>query len=196
MHVQDEERRRIARELHDEIGQQLAGLKMVMVRGVPSEALGMVDSAISSVRNLSYLLHPPLLDETGLRASLHWLVDGVTKRSGIQFSIGIKPDNFPRLALEVETTIFRLVQEAVTNVYRHSQSDRARVEIEAQTDWIAVRVRDYGSGITVDPLGKPMPTLGVGISGMKERVRQFGGELLILPAQPGTLVEAKIPLFS
>ncbi len=197
LHIQDEERRRIARELHDDLGQQLSALKMII--NDPNgkvEALQTADKALASVRNLSYLLHPPLLDETGLRSALYWFVEGLTKRSGIQISISVKPQIFPRLSKEMEMTIFRIVQEALTNVYRHADSDSARVAIDKQSEWVLVRVRDHGKGLPKEIDGKTlMSNLGVGVAGMRERVRQLGGELTLLRAEPGTLVEAKIPLF-
>ena len=198
LRVQDEERRRLARELHDDLGQQLSALQITLGRIAENEqASGMVDTAISTVRSLSYILHPPLLDETGLRAALHWYVDGLAKRSSIEISLAIKPQIFPRLSSDMETTIFRVVQESLTNVYRHSQSDSARVEIDKQPEWISVRVRDYGKGVPPEIAGKvSSPGMGVGVTGMRERLRQFGGELTISRAEPGTLVEAKIPLFS
>lgn len=194
LQIQDEERRRIARELHDDVGQQLAGIKMVLAQTPNSEARRMLDAAISSVRNLSYLLHPPLLDETGLRAALYWLVDGMKTRSNIEVTLSVSPAEFPRLSLELETAIFRIVQESLTNVYRHSGSQSARVEIDKQSEWIIVRVRDYGKGLPASKIGTGI-RFGVGIGGMRERIRQFGGDLTISRAEPGTLVEARIPLF-
>ena len=94
----------------------------------------------------SYLLHPPLLDETGLHAALHWYVEGLVKRSNIQISLSVNPAAFPRLAPEIETTIFRIIEESLTNVYRHSQSENASVEVVKKTDVVVVRVRDYGKG--------------------------------------------------
>jgi PAS domain S-box-containing protein len=196
LHIQDEERRRIARELHDDLGQQLAGLKMLLNRTQHPEAVKMADSAIATVRNLSHLLHPPLLDEAGLRAALHWLVDGMTKRGGMQISLILRPQAFPRLDSEIETAIFRVVQESLTNVFRHANSESARVEIDKQPDWVTVRVRDYGVGVPQElasPLG--WTKMGVGIAGMRERIRQFGGEVTVSRGEPGTLVEARIPLF-
>jgi PAS domain S-box-containing protein len=196
LQIQDDERRRIARELHDDLGQQLVGLKMVLGKNGNPEALQMTDAAISSVRNMSYLLHPPLLDETGLRAALHWMIDGLVKRSKIEIFLTVKPMVFPRLDRDTETTIFRVVQEALTNVYRHSGSNSARVEIEKQPEWVAIRIRDYGKGIPHDLIGRYVSGgIGVGIRGMRERVRQFGGDLSVSRAEPGTLLEAKIPLF-
>jgi len=196
LHIQDEERRRIARELHDDLGQQLVGLKMVLDKSGNEEASKFTETAINGLRNLSYLLHPPLLDETGLRAALHWFVDGLTQRSGIEIQLTVRPPGFPRMDSEVETTIFRVVQESLTNVYRHANSESARVEIDKQSEWVRIRVRDYGIGVPTEVSG---PTasgkMGVGIGGMRERVCQFGGQLTISRAEPGTLVEAKIPLF-
>jgi PAS domain S-box-containing protein len=198
LQVQDRERRRLARELHDDLGQQLSALAMTLptVKG-NEEASRMAEAAISTVRNLSYLLHPPLLDDTGLRAALHWFVEGMVKRSSIQISLTTTPSGFPRLARDIETTIFRVVQESLTNVYRHANSDSARVEIDKQAEWVIVRVRDYGKGPPQEIMGRThSPSLGVGLVGMRERVRQFGGELTVSRAEPGTLVEARIPLFS
>lgn len=197
LHIQDVERRRVARELHDDLGQQLTALKMTLADGSRiKQALEMTDSAISSVRSLSYLLHPPLLDETGLRAALHWFVDGLVKRSGIEISLTITPQIFPRLSTDLETTIFRVVQESLNNVYRHAKSESARVEIDRQAEWVVVRVRDYGTGVQHEFTGRNLSSkMGVGIIGMRERVRQFGGELTLSRAEPGTLVETRIPLF-
>jgi PAS domain S-box-containing protein len=197
LRVQDEERRRLARELHDDLGQKLVAAKMTMPRVEGTEeSLHTIDDAIATVRNLSYLLHPPLLDETGLQAALHWFIEGLAKRSGLKISMVISPQIFPRLAKDIETTIFRVVQECLTNVYRHAKSESARVEIEKQFDWISVRVRDHGIGVPrAVTTASFSQSMGVGISGMRERLRQFGGELTVTRAEPGTLVEGKIPLF-
>ena len=198
LQIQDEERRRLARELHDDLGQQLTLLKMALPKiSATEEARQMTDTAMATVRNLSYLWHPPLLDETGLRAALHWYTEGLTKRSSIQVSMTVRPHIFPRLARDIETTIFRVIQESLTNVYRHANRDSARVEIDKQAEWVVVRVRDYDRGLPQEMGGKTRSrSLGVGISGMRERVRQFGGELSVTRAEPGTLVETKIPLFA
>jgi PAS domain S-box-containing protein len=198
LQVQDRERRRLARELHDDLGQQLSALAMTLptVKG-NEDASRMTEAAISTVRNLSYLLHPPLLDDTGLRAALHWFVEGLVKRSSIQISLTITPPAFPRLTPDIETTIFRVVQESLTNVYRHANSNSARVEIDKQAGWVVVRIRDYGKGLPQEIMDRHhSPSLGVGIVGMRERVRQFGGELTVSRAEPGTLGETRIPLFS
>jgi PAS domain S-box-containing protein len=203
LRIQDEERRRIARELHDELGQELTGLKLMLENaetklggnGQLTEPVKLADKTIQIVRNLSYLLHPPLLDEAGLLSALHWLVTGLQKRSGIQINLVLKPASFPRLPPDIETTIFRIVQEALTNIYRHAESKGARVELEKQPEYVTVRVRDYGKGIPSElSQGRSAP-LGVGIGGMRERVHQFGGQLKILAAEPGTLIDATLPLF-
>jgi PAS domain S-box-containing protein len=198
LHIQDEERRRIARELHDDLGQQLAAIKMLIPKNAANEeAVQLVGDASITVRNLSYLLHPPLLDETGLRSALDWYIEGLAKRSGIEISLTITPHIFPRLSRDIETTIFRVVQESLTNVYRHAKSESVKVELSKKADWVEVRVRDYGKGVPHDLSGFSRESrLGVGISGMRERVRQFGGELTVKRAEPGTVVEARIPLFN
>jgi PAS domain S-box-containing protein len=198
LQVQDEERRRIARELHDDLGQQLAYLKMTLdTKEGNEQASQLTHKALTTVRNLSYLLHPPLLDETGLRAALHWYVDGLVKRSNIEISLSLQPTAFPRLTQDVETAIFRVVQESLTNVYRHSGTEAARVEIVKQPECVVIRVRDYGNGMPAELCGKEATTgLGVGINGMRERLRQFGGELIVSRAEPGTLVEARIALLT
>jgi signal transduction histidine kinase len=123
-------------------------------------------------------------------------VEGLVKRSNIQISLEITPQIFPRLTPDIETAIFRVVQESLTNVYRHSKSESARVEVEQKAEWVIVRVRDYGKGLPEEMTGRfHFPKLGVGIGGMRERVRQLNGELTISRAEPGTLVEARIPLF-
>ncbi len=197
MQVQDDERRRIARELHDDLGQQLTVIKMDLAKLSGAEEVSrLTDTAAATVRNLSYLLHPPLLDETGLRAALHWYIDGIAKRSNVEISLTFTPQTFPRLPRDIETTIFRIIQESLTNVCRHANSDSARVEIEKQSEFVSVRVRDYGKGLSKEIAGRNASSgLGVGVTGMRERVRQFGGELTMSRAEPGTLVEARIPLF-
>ena len=195
LQIQDEERRRLARELHDELGQQLAAIKMTLAADARNkDASDLVQVAINTVRSLSYLLHPPLLDEVGLRSALEWFVDGLVKRSNIQIALTLKPQIFPRLPKEIEAAVFRVIQESLTNVYRHAGSDSARVDIERQADSVVVRIRDYGKGLPAGPSGRPGPLRGVGIDGMRERLRQLSGELAITRVDPGTLVEARIPI--
>jgi PAS domain S-box-containing protein len=193
LQVQDEERRRIARELHDDLGKQLSALKMFVDKSGHQEASEIINSASMCVRNLSYLLHPPLLDEIGLRAALEWFVEGFAKRSGIRIDLKLRPDEFPRLGMDKETAIFRVVQESLTNVFRHANAERAVVELEGQNDRVTVRVRDYGKGLHPDVLSSNGSAVGVGIAGMRERIRQFGGDLTLSLCAPGTLVEATVP---
>jgi PAS domain S-box-containing protein len=194
MSVQDEERRRLSRSLHDELGQELAALKMTLdiqntAQGKLSPAIEMTERALSKVRNISYLLHPPLLDESGLLPALHWYFEGIQKRAEMRIQFNYKPAAFPRLPRDLETAIFRVIQEALTNTYRHSGTQDARIDIEQGPDHVSVRVRDFGKGV-----GPSAFTTGVGISGMKERVKQLNGELKVSRAEPGTLVEATLPL--
>jgi PAS domain S-box-containing protein len=204
MAIQDEERRRIARELHDDLGQELAALKMLIdltaqrTKGADlSQAAELIDRAIAKVRNMSYLLHPPLLDESGLMPALHWFLEGFRKRSNLKVSLDFTPIAFPRFSKEIEISIFRIVQESVTNVYRHSGSPDARIDIHQQADRITIKIRDYGKGIAADMATGDLPVAtGAGIGGMTERLKQFGGELKITRAEPGMIVEAIVPLFS
>jgi signal transduction histidine kinase len=120
---------------------------------------------------------------------LHWYFDGLKKRSELRITFDYMPRVFPRLSSELETTVFRIIQAALTNVYRHSGSEDARIDISQEIDRVRLRIRDFGKGI-----GPAAGTTGVGISGMKERVRQLNGELMVSRAEPGTLVEAVMPL--
>ncbi len=196
MRVQDEEHRRLSRTLHDELGQELVALKMELdLQNSAQEekltpAIVATERALSKVRNISYLLHPPLLDESGLLPALHWYFDGLEKRSELRVRFDYKPPVFPRLPRDLETTIFRIVQEALTNAYRHSGSEDVRIEMNQESDRVIVRVRDFGKGI--EPTASAS---GVGLTGMKERVRQLNGDLRVLRVEPGTLVEASLPLF-
>jgi PAS domain S-box-containing protein len=202
--MQDDERRRIARELHDGLGQELAAAKMMMDgilsrKGVQSnqraamDASETIDRAIQQVRNLSHLLHPPLLDEVGLLSALRWYLDGLTKRSGIETSLDVQPLDFPRLAVELETAIFRIIQEALTNVYRHSGAQKAWVTLAQRDNQVVVMIRDDGKGIE-NPIAELRPgSIGIGIGGMSQRAKEFGGELRLTNSDPGTLVEVAVP---
>jgi PAS domain S-box-containing protein len=203
LRTQDEERRRIARELHDDLGQTLAALKLNLDISTQrtksaelSQAAELAGDAISKIRDLSYLLHPPLLDESGLLPAVHWFIEGFNKRSNLKITLDAKPTSFLRLSKEIETSVFRIVHECISNVYRHSGSPDARIELHQQSERIVIKVRDFGNGIETDQRPGTFPlTLGVGIGGMRERLKQFGGDLKITRAEPGTLVEATIPLF-
>lgn len=200
LHVQDEERRRLARTLHDDLGQELVAVKMeidALGKTEPSpnknllRATVLADSALQKVRNMSYLLHPPLLDESGLLPALHWYFDGLQSRGQLRITFEYKPLLFPRLVADIETALFRVIQESLTNIYRHSQSQDARIELTQEQGTVTLRIRDFGKGIDSHEVGRA--PMGVGISGMKERVKQLGGEFRISRAEPGTLVQATIP---
>jgi PAS domain S-box-containing protein len=201
MRVQDEERRRMARTLHDDLGQELTALKLELdirdgsdhSKGSLALARELTESALGKVRNLSYLLHPPLLEESGLLPALHWYFEGLQTRGQLRISFEYRPLPFPRLPREVETTVFRIVQESLTNICRHSESQDARIELIQDIGNVTMRVRDFGKGIPESKLGIST-FFGVGIGGMRERVKQFNGEFRILKAEPGTLVEATIPI--
>ncbi|MGA7927271.1 MAG: PAS domain-containing protein [Candidatus Sulfotelmatobacter sp.] len=204
MTMQDQERRRLARDLHDGLGQELAVAKMILDRMLlqkpaqfPEEAWvqasNIVDRAIQQVRTMSHLLHPPLLDEVGLLSALSWYVDGLTKRSGIETSLDVEPRDFPRLGAEVETAVFRIVQEALTNVFRHSEASKVWITMTHREGRIVVAVRDDGKGIGKRIAELQPDSVGVGIGGMKQRAREFGGELRLTNTHPGTLVELMIP---
>ena len=203
--LQDEERRRVARDLHDSLGQDLAAIKMMFFQAVKEDSaelrdrlstdgIAIVDHAIQQVRTISYLLHPHLLDEAGLAAALQWYVDGVTKRSGISISLDVQPHTFPRLPSDLEIAIFRIVQEALTNVFRHSKATRGWVILSQEENRIVVMVRDNGKGIPDDIVELRSDKIGVGLGGMRERSREFKGEFRVSNANPGTLVEIVIPL--
>ncbi len=202
MRVQDEERRRLARNLHDDLGQELTALKIELdvleadgigPNGNLSRANELAQSALRKVRNMSYLLHPPLLEESGLLPALHWYFDGLQSRGQVRITFDHKPLLFARLTPEIENAIFRVVQESLTNIYRHSASQDARIDLTQATDSVTLRIRDFGKGLP-DSRNGIIARPGVGIAGMRERVGQLHGELRVVNAEPGTLVEAVIPL--
>lgn len=207
MTAQDQERRRIARDLHDGLGQELAVAKMVLDKmalektSQPqaqsqegwAQAASIIDRAIQQVRTMSHLLHPPLLDEVGLLSALAWYAEGLSKRSGIETFLEVQPPDFPRLATEVETAVFRIVQEALTNVFRHSEARKVWIKLSQRDGMITVSVLDDGKGINKRVAELRPESIGVGIGGMKQRAREFGGELRLTNAKPGTLVELVIP---
>jgi signal transduction histidine kinase len=203
--AQDEERRRIARDLHDGLGQELSGAKMMVdclraqnqseewKERAATEASTLIDQAIQQVRSISHLLHPPMLDEVGLQSSLQWYVDGLAKRSGLKTSLEMDPKDFPRLGPELETTIFRIVQEALTNVYRHAEAQKTRIGLGIKQNQIVITVSDDGKGIPDSVMDFEGDKIGIGIAGMKQRVKEFGGELRLKRLKPGTMVEVNIP---
>jgi signal transduction histidine kinase len=211
LQLQDEERRRIARELHDSVGQTLTALIMNLsavrtdIERLSKTAGALVDSEAlvhemsKEVRTISHLLHPPLLDEAGLSSAIHWYVDGFSQRSKIKVDLEF-PQDFGRLSRELETAIFRTVQECLTNIHRHSESAVARIRITRFEASVRVEVEDKGKGIPLEKRhemssgGAP----GVGIRGMRERLRQLGGTLEINSdgGGKGTVIVAQLPIAS
>jgi PAS domain S-box-containing protein len=204
MTLQDEERRRIAREIHDGLGQELAAAKMILdgilakdtsptMHQAAVEASQLVDRAIQQVRTISHLLHPPLLDEVGLVSALRWFLEGLSDRSGISVRLEVNPAEVPRLRSELETAIFRIVQEALTNMFRHSGARNGFVTLIEKDKKIHVTVRDDGKGLEEQVVQLKPDSIGVGIGGMRQRVTELGGTLRLANANPGTIVEVIVP---
>jgi len=205
LRVQDDERRRIARELHDSLGQYLAAAKINLdtlaftregCEDSFSEAQQLIDRAISETRTLSHLLHPPLLDATGFASAASWYVEGFGKRSRIKSSLEL-PENLGRLSVRVETALFRIMQEALTNVYRHSGSRRVDVALTTDDKDAVLVIKDFGKGIPKDILDqfrKSGTKVCVGLAGIRERVKELGGTLEILSNKKGTVVKASVPI--
>jgi signal transduction histidine kinase len=203
LELQDQERRKFSRELHDSLGQYLVGAKMnlaMLGKSFPDnaligECLKLLDQAMAETRTISHLLHPPLLDETGLASAARWYVEGFAKRSGIQTSLDISED-FGRLPSAHELALFRVLQESLTNVHRHSTSRRAEVAVRLSADKIVLRVRDYGKGIPAEVLSRFRRNNahgGVGLAGMRERIHELGGQLEMDSDGHGTQVVATLP---
>jgi len=207
LRMQDEERRHMARELHDHAGQTLVALSMNLhaiemacdpedgpVRKLASEAKQLSDDLSTEIRTLSYLLHPPLLDEIGLESAIRWFVEGFSERSHIKVDLNL-PEDSARLPRDLELVIFRVVQESLTNVHRHSGSSSAAIHVSRSPDRVAVEISDRGKGISVEKQRDlSNAKAGVGVRGMEERVRQFGGTLHIASSPLGTAVVASFPV--
>jgi PAS domain S-box-containing protein len=205
LQTQDEERRHIARELHDSAGQTLAALGMSLSRLAQDaknnpdqlaksieDADGLVQHLTQEIRTTSYLLHPPLLDESGLSSALNWYVQGLKERSGLEIDLRIDED-FGRLSADVELVIFRLVQESLTNVHRHSRSKTAFIRVARKADKVFVEVHDKGDGMSAERLAAIQSQgAGLGIRGMRERLRHFKGELLVESNGTGTKISATL----
>lgn len=205
--VQDEERRRLGRQLHDTTGQNLAALRMnlMRIRRLPvssdpavaeslGESLALVDESIAEVRTLSYVLHPPLIDDAGLVAALRWYASGFEARSGIAVRLDV-PDDLERLPRDVETTIFRIVQEALTNVQRHSGSRVARIRVTPGDDGVQVEISDEGKGIAAELRGQDekLYASGVGMAGIRQRVIELGGKMDIIWGGVGMTILVELP---
>lgn len=204
MRIQDEERRRIARELHDSTGQKLVAVKMNLEAmktpsksktnhpKILSESIQLVDEANQEIRVLAQLLHPPLLDEAGLVSALKWLVEGFTSRARIPVNVTASAE-LSRLPDNVEIALFRIVQEALNNIYRHSGATKAWIELKRNLQVVELRISDNGTGMPAElSSGDDQPALGVGILGMKERIAQLGGRLEIKSGKEGTTIVASV----
>jgi PAS domain S-box-containing protein len=207
--VQDDERRRIARMLHETTAQNLAALKMLLARlnrragrldegdrDALTESISLAEQSMTEIRTLSYLLHPPFLDEAGLLTALRWYAAGFAGRSGITLDLDLPP-NFDRLPLETEIALFRVVQESLINIHRHSGSKTARIRLRLDAGGLVLEIQDEGRGIPEAPLGQITRGgggAGVGVTGMSERVEQLGGRFEITSGAGGTTVAAWLPL--
>lgn len=208
MRARDEERRHMARELHESAGQSLAALKMTLgnlrealpkknslANSLLQTCLNLTNEAVKEVRTISYLMHPPMLDEAGLPSAVRWYARGFADRSKIQVDVDV-PDNFGRQPQEIEMTVFRIIQESLTNVHRYSGSKTAQIRLERNATEIRAEIRDRGCGLAhpMNGNGNGQP-LGVGIAGMRERIHQLNGvfEIDSIPGQ-GTVVTVVLPV--
>jgi signal transduction histidine kinase len=206
--VQDEERRRVARDLHDSVGQTLTALKIsvaLLERKLGADAQArndfaaiecLADQALQEIRTTSHLLHPPLLEEAGFATAADLYLNGFGKRSAIKVRMDFAPD-FERMPDKLEIALFRVLQESLTNVHRHSGASKVDVVLRREAQTVILEVRDYGCGISEELLNNWGPSLrgsGVGVPGMRERLRELNGTLEIEAAEPGTRVRATVPL--
>jgi signal transduction histidine kinase len=204
LQLQDEERRRFSRELHDSLGQYLAAVKMnldMFSNSQPgnkllSEAIHLLNQSIAETRTISHLLHPPLLDEAGFSSAAKWYLDGFAQRSGIAVKADL-PYDMGRLPKPVELGLFRVLQESLTNIHRHSGSSRAEIALKLFPGKVMLEVRDFGHGIPQERLksfeGRGTNFFGVGLAGMRERLRELGGQLEIRSGH-GTIISVTMPL--
>jgi PAS domain S-box-containing protein len=203
--LQDDERRRIARGLHDSLGQYLAALKMNLdvfrtskddKAKLASDCAEIVDKCLNETRTISHLLHPPLLDEAGFDSAARWYVDGFSQRSGIKVNLNL-PQKLSRMHRDVEVALFRAVQECLTNVHRHSGSSAVDVRLSLSAKQIRLEIKDDGRGIPQErlrSLNQGAADAGVGLAGMRERIREFGGSLEIRSERAGVTVIVRIPI--
>jgi two-component system NarL family sensor kinase len=209
LRAQDDERRRIAQMLHETTAQDLAALKMHLARlsradlglsggdrAALTESIGLAERSMSGIRTLSYVLHPPLLDEAGLVSALRWYAAGFAQRSGVRVELDL-PSTFERLPQVVEMTLFRVVQEALINIHHHAESPTASIRLRVDGQCLTLEIADRGGGMPPEVIAH-LPTgggaLGVGVTGMRERLQQLGGTLEIDSSARGTTVRARIPL--
>lgn len=204
LELQDSERRRIARELHDSVGQFLVGLKINLSQMEKSsaansakllrETLDLTDYALQEVRTISHLLHPPLLEELGFLSAARWYVDEYGKRSQVQASLRIE-NSIGRLPREIEIALFRVLQESLTNVYRHAAARSVDIGIVGGDGFVILTVADDGKGIPPDVLSRfdSGAAPGIGLAGMRERLAEFGGRMHVHSSSAGSVVEVTIP---
>jgi PAS domain S-box-containing protein len=202
--MQDEERRRIARDLHDSLGQYLAALKMNIEclpsingeqRKIVADCSRILEKSLMEVRTISHLLHPPLLDESGLATAARWFVDEFSRRSGIAVDFEVSPEQM-RLRSETEIALFRAIQEALTNVHRHSGATAVKIRLTRTEDIVHLEIEDNGHGISPEQLNRlaeGTTEVGVGLAGMRERLREFDGSLEIQSGGTGTRVIVTAP---
>ena len=208
LRAQDEERRRIAQELHDSTAQNLAALAMNLAgmnveagsldpqtREVLSESIQLANRCMQEIRDFSYLLHPPTLDEYGLASALQWYAEGFGRRSGIQVDLDL-PDGLRRLPRDAETALFRVVQECLTNVQRHSGSPIVRIRIVQEPETLVLEVADEGRGLptAAQEMGQTASRIGLGLMGMKERMRHLGGHFEVKSGSLGSTIRVSLPL--
>jgi signal transduction histidine kinase len=200
LQARDDERRRIAREIHETTVQKLAALRLNLAAlrrsgvgegegALLEECVTLADSSITDLRTLSYLLHPPMLDEAGLGSAVRWYAAGFAKRSGLVVRIDV-PAEIERFPQEVEIALFRLVQECLINILRHAHTDRAAVRLGTEPGRLIAEVPDWGTGMAAEDEA----LFGVGLSGMRERIEQLGGTLRIRSGRDGTTVRAVLPV--
>jgi signal transduction histidine kinase len=210
LQVQDEERRKVARDLHDTTGQTLAALRISVsflqesckenssALATASDVAQLADQAIEEIRTMSYLLHPPLLDEVGFACAAEWYIEGFAKRSGINVKADIASSR-ERLPKRMEIALFRVLQESLTNVHRHSKASDASVHFEHQPERVILEIRDFGQGIPSERLRLLRgagPETGVGLAGMRERLHELNGKLEIESDAYGTSMRAVVPLYA
>ncbi len=207
LHLQDEERRRIARELHDSTAQSLSALEMNVslldpiakddrTKRIVAETRRIAQDCCQELRNISYLLHPPLLDEVGLPFAIQWFIDGFIERTGIVVELNVQAP-FPRVDRDIETSLFRVIQEAANNIYRHSGANHAAIQLSYdRKQGIKMNIRDDGKGFSSGPEGQTPPRMGIGLAGMRERIGQFNGTLEIKNSPTGVEVDISIPTAS
>lgn len=204
LRAQDEERRRISRELHDGLGQTLVAAKMIAdsITGSPASADAIVqlnsvlESGVSSVRSISYLLHPPLLDEIGLTSAAEWLIDGLAKRSNLAVNLEITGEK-RRLPSGVELTLYRIMQESLTNIQRHANSPKADILLNFERSRVTLQIRDHGVGISADKireLEERSSSAGLGLAGMRQRAQEQGGTFRLSSNGHGTIIDVAVPV--